>query len=189
MLWNALLFPFYSFLFFFFLKQRKTKTVLPLTWLAALTNDPRPPSLSRWDHGTCYLQSLPGAPRWSGCIPLPFTGEAPASASAHLLLDIPQSQHSTPPDLSATFYSTFLFLRFCPPPYFGDDKMGLEGPLTGQLVPFCCSTLSGSTIIWEVLIQRAHKILQQRGCRELPQAAALAGGDREGAEKIWGRKN
>lgn len=137
-------------LFFFFLSIKKNNTLLPLTWLAALTNDPRPSSLPCWDHGTVHLQ-LAGAPHQSGCIPLSLTGGAPASTSARLLLITRQSQHSTPPDPSATFYSTFFFLRFCPPPYFCDDKMGLEVPLTGQLVPFCCSK-SGSVIIWEIII-------------------------------------
>lgn len=81
-----------------------------------------------------------------------------------------------------------IFLRFCPPPYFHDDKTGLEGLLTGQLVPFCCSK-SGSTIMWEVLIQHALKIPQQWGCCDLSQSETLAGGDREGVGKIWERKN
>lgn len=67
-----------------------------------------------------------------------------------------------------------IFLRFCPPPCFHDDKMGLEGLLTGQLVPFCCSK-SGSTIMWEVLIQRALKIPQQQGWCDLSQSETLAG--------------
>lgn len=86
--------------------------------------------------------------------------------------------HRTPPDLSATFYSTFFFLSFCPPPYFCDDKMGLEGPLTGQLVPFCCSE-SGSTITRELLIQRALKILQQRGCCDLQELLLVGTGKQQ----------
>lgn len=76
-LWNSLLFPFY----YFFLSVKKNNTLLPLTWLTALTNDPRP-SLPCWDHGTVYLQ-LAGAPHRSGYIPLSLSGGAPASTSAH----------------------------------------------------------------------------------------------------------
>lgn len=109
----------------------------------------------------------------------------PRGSCQHLLLSPPHRQRCTPP--GATCCSTFLFLRFCPPPYLRDDKMGLGGPLTGQLVPACCAKL-GSIIIWEVLIQCARKILQWRGCHDLPQPAALADRDREGAE-FWEGKN
>lgn len=107
------------------------------------------------------------------CWPLLLSGLAasPCPSPEGLLPAPPLTSCSpcrTPPHLSATFYSTFFFLRFCPPPYFCDDKMGLEGPLTGQLVPFCCSK-SGSTIIEELLIQHALKILQQWGCRDLQE--------------------
>lgn len=44
-------------------------------------------------------------------------------------------QLCTPPHLAATCCRTFFLLRFCPPPYLCDDKMGLGGPLTGQPVP------------------------------------------------------
>lgn len=120
--------------------------------------------------------------------PLPITRGAPASTCSPLLLSTPHRPPCTPPELAAPCYSTFFFLRFCTLPYLWDDKMGLGGPLTGQPVPVCCAKL-GSIIIWEVLIQRALKILQWRGCHDLPQSAALADRDREGTEKFWEGKN
>lgn len=47
----------------------------------------------------------------------------------------------------------------------------------------------GSIIIWQLLIQHALKIPQWRGCRDLPQSAALADRDWEGTEKFWEGKN
>lgn len=111
----------------------------------------------------------------------------PRGSCQNLLLSTPHRQPCTPPDLAATCYSTFFFLRFCPPPYLCDDKMGLGGPWTGQLVPACSAKL-GLIIIWEVLTQCALKILQWRGCHDLPQPAALADRDREGTE-FWEEKN
>lgn len=165
MLWNTLLFPFE-----FFYKSR-----LSYPW----------PDLLPWlmTHVLLLLlaeiMELVICSRW----PLLFSGLAASPCpSPEGLLPAPpltsRSPRRTPPHLSATFYSTFFFLSFCPPPYFCDDKMGLEGPLTGQLVPFCCSK-SGSTIIEELLIQHALKILQQRGCRDLQELLLVGTGKKQ----------
>lgn len=165
MLWNTLLFP-----FDFFYKSRLSypwPDLLP--WLMThvllllLAEIMELVICSRWPLLLSGLAASP-CPSLEGLLP------APPLTSC--------SPHRTPPHLSATFYSTFFFLRFCPPPYFCDDKMGLEGPLTGQLVPFCCSK-SSSTIIEELLIQHALKILQQWGCCDLQELLLVGTGKKQ----------
>lgn len=76
-----------------------------------------------------------------GLHPLLCNGESPSRASIEL-----SAKPALPQDLSAAFCTTYFLIKSCPPPYFCDDKMRLEGPLTDHLVPLCCSKSSLATI-------------------------------------------
>lgn len=129
-LWNALLLPSYYFFFF-----NKLKPSLSYPW----------PDVLLWLMTHVLVSSLTEIME---CVTAVLGWLVPALAASPACHPRGSCQHlcsppafhthrqlCTPPHLAATCCRTFFLLRFCPPPYLCDDKMGLGGPLTGQPVP------------------------------------------------------